>query len=122
VKDLGPSGLGTAGLFLEGLKRLPEEMLPQRLFLRRREVWIAQDMDNTATLDDTVRADHLRHGHHRSDLHDRNTGLLEFGRNRSAAASGRPSRGGQDDRIDPLCLELLRDLATKPTAVSQRID
>jgi hypothetical protein len=39
---------------LEGLKRLPEEILPQRFFLRRRELWIAHDMDNTATLDNTV--------------------------------------------------------------------
>jgi len=89
---------------LEGLERLLEEMLPQRFFLCGREVWIAQDMDNTAALDDTVRADHLRHGHHGGDLHDGDTGLLEFGRDRSAAASGRASRGSKDDRIDPLVL------------------
>ena len=78
-------------------------------------------MDNTAPLDDTVRADHLRHRHHGGDLHDGDTSLFELSRDRSTAACGRPSRGSQDDRIDPLCLELLRDLATKPTAVGQRI-
>lgn len=113
--------LYTAGLLLEGLKRLLEEMLPERFFLRRREVGISQDMHNTAALDDTVRADHLRHRHHGGDLHDGDTSLFELGRDRSTAARGRPSRGSQDDRIDPLCLELLRDLATKPPAVGQRI-
>ena len=79
-------------------------MLPQRFFLRWRQGWVAQDMDNTATLDDTVRADHLRHGQHRGDLHDGNTGLFEFGGDRSTAASGRPSGGGEDHRIDALLL------------------
>ena len=78
-------------------------------------------MDNTATLNNTVRADHLCYGHNRGDLHNRDTGLFELGGDRSTAASGRASRGGQDDRIDSLCLELLCDLATQPTAVGQRI-
>ena len=87
-------------------------MLPQRLFFHRWEGWIAQDMDNAATLNHTVRANHLCHGQYRSDLHDGDTGLLEFGGDRSTAASGRSSRGGQDDRIHPLILEFLRDLTT----------
>ena len=115
------AALRTTGLLLEGLKRLPQETLPQRFFLRRREVRIAHDMDNTTTLNDPVRADHLRHGQYRGDLYDGDTGLFEFGRDRSTAARGRPSRGRQDDRIDPLCLELLRNLTTEPAAVGQRI-
>jgi hypothetical protein len=57
-------------------------------------------MHNAAALDHTVGADHLRHRQHGRHLHHGNAGLFEFGRNRSTAASGRPSRGGEDDRID----------------------
>lgn len=96
-------------------------MLPQRLLFHRRKGRIAQDMDNTAPLNDTVRADHLCHRQYRSDLHDGDTGLLELGGDRSTAASRRPSRGGQDDGIHPLVLELLRDLTPQPPTVSQRI-
>lgn len=95
--------------------------MPQGFFLRWGQIRIAQHMDNTTALDDTVRANHLCYGHHRGDLHDGDTGLLEFGRDRSAAASGRASRGGQNDRINPLLLELLSDLTPQPTTVGKRI-
>jgi hypothetical protein len=95
--------------------------MPERFFLCWRQVGIPQDMDNTATLDNTIRADHLCHGQHRSDLHNGDTGLLELGCDRSAAASGRASRRGQNDRIDPLGLKLLGNLTTQPAAVGQRI-
>jgi hypothetical protein len=61
-------------------------------------------MDNTTPLDYTVRAHHFRHRKHGGHLHDWNTRLFELGRDRSAAASGRPSRGGEDHRIDALLL------------------
>jgi hypothetical protein len=77
-------------------------MLPQRFFLRRRQVWVAQDMDNAAALDDTVRPDHLRYRKHRGDLHYWDTGLFELSGDRSTAASGCPSRGGEDNRIHPI--------------------
>jgi hypothetical protein len=57
-------------------------------------------MDNPTALDHTVRAHHLRHRKHGGDLHDWNAGLFEFGRDRSAAASGSTSGGGEDHRID----------------------
>jgi hypothetical protein len=61
-------------------------------------------MDNPTSLDYTVRAHHLCHRKHRGYLHDWNPRLFELGRDRSAAASGRPSRGGEDHRIDALLL------------------
>jgi hypothetical protein len=95
--------------------------LPQLFFLLRRQVWIAADMHNTAPLDHTVRAHHLRHRKHGGHLHDWNARFFELGRDRSAAASGGPSRGGEDHRIDALLLQLLSDLMTQATAIGQRV-
>lgn len=78
-------------------------------------------MDNAAALNHAVRTHHLRYRDDRGDLGDRNAGLFEFGCNRSTAASGRASRGGEDDRIDPLRFELRGDFPTQSAAIGQRI-
>ena len=105
----------------ERFKRLQEKVLPQRFFFLGGEIRISQDMDNTAALDDPVRTDHFCYGKHGSHLHDGNTSLFELGRDRSTAASRRPSRGGENDRIDPFCLELLCYFTSQPAAVGQGI-
>jgi hypothetical protein len=57
-------------------------------------------MDNATPLDHTVRAHHLRHWEYGSDLHDWDAGLFEFGRDRSTAASGSASSGGENHGVD----------------------
>ncbi len=95
--------------------------MPQRFLFLGWEIRISQDMDDTATLDDPVRTDHFGHRKHGGHLHDGNTGFFELGRDRSTAASGRASRGGENDRIDPLGFELLRDFMSQPATVGQGI-
>src|SRR5262245_29664788 len=78
-------------------------------------------MDDTTTLDNAVRADHLRHWHDRGDLDDGYTYLFEFGRDRSTAASAGASRGGQNHGLHSLGLELLGNLPSQAAAIGERV-
>ena len=69
-------------------------------------------MDDAAPLYHAVGADHFGHRHDRRDLGHGNTRFFEFGRDRSAAASGRASSGGENDRRHPFGFEFLRDFTT----------
>ena len=95
--------------------------MPQPLFLLRRQVWIAKHVDDATPLYHTIGAHHLRHRLYGGHLHDGNTGLFQFGRDRSAAASRGASGGGEDHRIDAILLQLGGDLPPQAPAVGQRI-
>lgn len=95
--------------------------MPQRFFLLGGKIRISQDMDDPAALDDSVRTDHFCYGKHGGHLHDGNTSLFELGRDRSTAASGRASRRGENDCLDSLCFEFLRDFTSQPATVGQRV-
>lgn len=78
-------------------------------------------MHNTATLDDTVRADHFRHWHDGRYLHHRNTGLFQFCRDRSTAARACPSRRRKNHRLDAFGFELLGNFSAQTTTVGNGI-
>ena len=50
-------------------------------------------MNDAVSEYDAIRSDHFCDGQCGSDLHRRDAGLLEFSRDRSAAARARPSSG-----------------------------
>lgn len=60
---------------------------------------IAHDVNDTVTKHQAIGTDHFRHRQSRRDLHRGNSRLFEFRRNRSAAASARPSRGRENNRV-----------------------
>jgi hypothetical protein len=49
-------------------------------------------VNNAVTEHQAIGSNHFRHGQSRRDLHRGNSGLFEFRRDRSAAASARSSR------------------------------
>ena len=95
--------------------------MPQLSFFLLRQVGIAQDVHNATALHNAVRADHFSYWHDRGDLHDGNTGLFEFGRDRSTAARTGASRGGQNDGLHPVGLELLGNLPPQTAAIGERV-
>jgi hypothetical protein len=95
--------------------------VPQLLFFLLGQISIAKDVHNTTPLHNAVRADHLGHWHDRGDLDDGYTGLFEFGRDRSTAASAGASRGGQNHSLDSLGLELLGDLPSQTATIGDRV-
>jgi hypothetical protein len=59
-------------------------------------------MDDAGAQDDTVGADHLGDRLCGGNLHHRDAGFFQFGRDRSAAASAGASRRRKDDGVDPV--------------------
>ena len=106
---------------LQGVKGALEDIVPQLLFFFLGQIGIAQDMYNPTTLYNTVRADHLGHRHDGGNLHDGNTGLFEFGRDRSTAARAGTSRGGQNHSLHPVGFELLGNLPSQTAAIGERV-
>jgi hypothetical protein len=95
--------------------------VPQLPFFFLGQVGIAKDVHNATTLHNAVRADHLGHWHDGGNLYDGNTGLFEFGRDRSTAARAGASRGGQNHGLYPFGLELLGDLPPQTAAIGDRV-
>ena len=77
---------------LQGLERFLDQLTPQFLFRVGGNTAGADDMNDAVAKHDSVGADHLSDGNRRSDLNGRNPRLLQFGRDRSAAARAGPSR------------------------------
>ena len=90
---------------------------PEFLFLTGGEISGAQRVDDAGALDDAVGANHLGDGNHRGYLANRDTRFFQLGRDRSAAASAGPSSRGEDHRVNPRILQLLRDLLSQTAAV-----
>ena len=65
-------------------------------------------MNDAVPEHDSVGTDHLCDGQRRGDLHRRDTGFFQFGRDRSAAARAGPSRGSQNNTVNPERLGLFR--------------
>jgi hypothetical protein len=114
-------GLIPARLFLEGSERFAEDAFAQLFLFRGRQVGVSKWVDDAVALDDPVRAHHLRHGYHRGDLRYRDAGFFQLSRDRSAAASGGPSSGDEEDGIDPLLLQPFGDFAPQTPAVLKRV-
>lgn len=74
-------------------------------------------MHDTVTEYEAIDADHFGDGQRGSNLHRGDTGLLQFGGDRSAAARAGSSRRGEDDRIDRQSFCLLRHLPPHPARV-----
>ncbi len=72
---------------LQGVERLLDKLAAQFFFVLRGELGVAGDMDDAGSQDDAVGADHFGDGSRGSDLHHWDAGFLEFGGDRSAAAS-----------------------------------
>ena len=83
---------------------------PQLFFLRGRQFGIAGDMDDAGAQDDTVGADHLGDRLRGGNLHYRDAGFFQLGRDRSAAASAGASRGRQDNGVDAVPFNFFGDL------------
>ena len=109
------------GGVLQGVKGALEDIVPQLLFFLLRQIGITENVHNTAALHNAVRADHFSYWHDRGDLDDGNTGLFEFGRDRSTAACAGASRGGQNHGLHPVGLELLGNLPPQTAAIGDRV-
>ena len=86
------------------------------LFLGR-NADIAHHLHNAVAEHDPIGPDHFRDGQRRSDLHRRDAGLFQFGRDRSAAARAGSSRGGENDSVDAQTFGFRRHLAPHTAGV-----
>jgi hypothetical protein len=106
---------------LQRVQRFLHQLSPQLFFLRGRQFGIAGHMDDAGAQDDAVGADHLGDWLRGGNLHHRDAGFFQFGRDRSAAASAGASRRGENDRIDAVPFGLFRYLSAEAACVRQRI-
>ncbi len=74
-------------------------------------------MHDAATQDDAVGAHHLGDGLRGGNLHYRDAGFFQLGRDRSAAASAGSSRRGENDRIDAVSFGFFRYLSAEAACV-----
>ena len=106
---------------LQRLECLLDQLTPQ-LFLRSGgHAGSPHDVHDAVTKHDSVSADHLSDGNGRSNLNCRDTRLLQFRCDRSAAARAGPSSRGENDGIDPQLLCPLGHLAPHPTSIGEGI-
>jgi hypothetical protein len=90
---------------LQSIEGLLNEFSPELFFVGGRKLGVACHMDYAGSQDHPVGSHHFSDRQGGGDLHNRNAGLLELCRNRSAAASARTSRRSQDDRIDAILFD-----------------
>jgi hypothetical protein len=74
-------------------------------------------MHDAGAQDHAIGAYHLGDRLRGGNLHYRNARFLEFGRDRSAAASAGSSSRGENDRIDAVSFGLFRYLSTETAGV-----
>ena len=98
-----------------------DQLASEVLLLVGRQAGVSGDVDYSVTKHHPIGADHLGDGQGRGDLDYRDSGLLEFGCDRSAAASAGPSSRREDHRVNALVLDLLDHLLAHAPGVGQRV-
>ena len=106
---------------LQRLQRLFHQFATQFFFLFRRNVGVADDVNDAVPSYSAVGADHLGNGQSRGDLNRRDAGLFEFRCDRSAAACARPSGGRKDNGVDAQLFNSFRHLAAHAPSVGKRV-
>jgi len=102
---------------LQRVQCLLHQFTAQVLFFGGRQLGIAGHVHDTSSQNDAVGADHFSDRQGGGDLNDGDAGLLQFGRDRSTAASTGSSRGREYDRIDALLFDLFQHLAAQAASV-----
>jgi hypothetical protein len=106
---------------MEGLQRPFHQFATQFFFLFRRDVGVADDVNDAVPSYSAVGAYHLCNRESGRDLNCRDTGLFEFGCDRSAAARARPSGGCKDNSVDAQLFDSFRHLAAHAPGIGKRI-
>jgi len=87
-------------LLLHGGQSLFHQTAPHLLLVLRRDLGVADHMDDTIAQHQPVGADHFCHWQRRGNLHCGDTGFFQLRSDRSAAASAGPSSRGENNRVD----------------------
>jgi hypothetical protein len=77
---------------LQRCQCLFNQLAPELFFFGGRNRGVPNDMHDAVTQHQAIGSNHLCNRQSRSDLHGRNTGFLQFSRDRSAAACAGASR------------------------------
>lgn len=106
---------------MQSIEGLLHEFSPQFFFIGGSEFGVARYVHDAGSEDDPIGANHFGDRQGRGDLHDRDARFLEFGCDRSAAASARASRRSENDGVDTIGLDLGGYFSSQAAGIRERV-
>ena len=113
--------LGRLPFRSQRFQRLFHQFTPYFFFLLRRNIGIADDVNDAVAQYGAVGAYHLCNGKSGRNLNRWNAGLFEFSCDRSAAAGAGPSRGRKDNCINAQLFHSFSHLAAHAPRIGKRV-